>query len=345
MTLYPQIDGVPLQSIDGLYFGPITRSYGEGGCLQASFSYYLPPGVRHSALRPGNMLEGIASGGVEWAGCVTEVDPVEGVIHARGYSAEAGSYLALDGSGNSTSNPRTAGNTAVGEGYPVTIDSSIPNANYTDVADGANTLAALWAGQASELGQYLTVFEDRVARMVAPPTTPVWQIPPGAVDLGSVSDDFTSVLKIVYRSGTSTYSKITVPDPVAVTLFGYRAEAVDVTSLGVITSTRATQVGNGLLAKYRSRMGWTQGFTVSKYDLKNMGMEDADLSLVRSLQMVRVNGVDDERQALFGLPYMDITIGEAGLTSGDEVIDLSPVGAVAETFDEIVADLAKKRVA
>lgn len=339
MALHPRLGGVWMAEITEA-FGSVQRSFGEHGCLEASFSYYLPVGSKHPALRRGSLLELLDSGGVDWSGIVTEI--ADGQVHARGYAAEASRYQAKTALGAATSNPRTAGNTAVSLGWNVTIDSSIPNANMTTVANSTNTVAALYEAQALELAKYFSVDENRVARMSAAPTTPSWQIPPGVVDLGQVDDNYASAFVVTYQSGASTTAQVTVVDQAAADLFGYSEETLDLTSLGVMTSTRATTFGNALVTLGRSKLGWSSGFTISRYNLQTLGCRPADLRLVRSLQVVRIHGIDEERQTLFGRPYLDCLIGEASWVDGAPVITLSPLGAVGKQASDVVADLAAR---
>lgn len=343
--LEPVIGGQAVaHTLLGDHYGDVTWSHGERGCQQASFGFWTPPGVRISHWRRGALFVLEHASDRRWAGVVGEVDYNEGVVHAHGFGAEAERFLALDGSGNATATPSVAVDQAIIRGWGATSRTGVPTAAYTAAAEGVNTVGALLSAQADEIGRWWYIGADRIVRMAAAPTAPVWQIVE-PMDLGTADDDYTSALVVRYRNGVSTYSSVTVVDQDAADRFGYREEAIDATGLGVITSARATDIGEGLLTKGRSRLGWTQALEVASTQLLTMGDRPADLSLVKSHEMVRVHGINDDLRFLFGRSYLDVVIGETNYADGADTISLSPMGSVAQSFDEVIADLAAKAAA
>lgn len=341
IRIQPRVDGVFHSSIAPWF--PVTYSFDVRGCKEASWNFLLPPGDRHPALIRGALVELMDGPSVIWSGVVADIDWKAGAVTCNGIAYEAARYPALDGSGNGSSNPRTVANANLTRGWQIlSVDSSVPNTNFTDEADGSNDQTALFDANADELAQRWHVGPDRILRFAADPTTPTWHIRPKVVDLGVADDDYASAIAVRYQASGSAYATALREDTDATAKFGYRVFLHDVTGYGIITAAKANAIGDGVLAKGRARLGWTSSIEVTPTELLTSGGVPADLSMVQGgLESIRVHGIYDEPQWLDGRTYLDVLIGQSTYTDGEGVIRLDPVGKVAETLEEIAEEQAR----
>lgn len=339
--IQPRIGGVFHSAIAP--WTPVTYSFDVRGCKEASWSFYLPPGDRHPALKRGALVELMSGPVVIWSGVIADVDWVNGTVTCNGIAYEAARYPALDGSGNASSNPRTVANANLARGWPIlTVATSVPNADFTAEADGSNDQTALFDANTDELGQRWSVRADRILRFTTDSTTPIWHIRPKVVDLGTADDDYASAVAVRYQSSASAYATALREDTAASAKFGYRVFLHDVTQYGVITAAKANAIGDGILAKGRARLGWTSSINPDPTQLLTSGGVPADLSMVEGgRQLLRGHGIYDDLQWLDGRTYLDVLIGQSTYTDGDGVIKLDPVGKVAETLAEIAEEQAR----
>lgn len=336
--LTPRVGGV-LHSLIAPW-SPVTYSFDVRGCKEASWEVFLSRGKRHPALVRGALVELMDGPAVVWSGVLAEPNWREGTMKADGLAYDGGRFPSLDGSGNASSNPTTVANANITRGWKIaSVASSVPNTSYTTSADGNNSQTDLYEANSDELGQRHYVGADRVLRFAADPTTPTWYIRPKLVDLGIADDEYASTINVRYRSSVSAYATAARTDAAVLARFGYRGFQHDVTAYGVISAARANAIGDGILLKGRARLGWTNSIEVGSVELLTAGRVPADLTMVEGgRQMLRVDGIYDDVQFLGGHTYLDVVIGESVHTDGSGVISLSPVGAVADTFDEIVAE-------
>lgn len=343
--LHPRVGGVFHSAICA--WGPVTYSFNERGCKEASWSIGLAPGERHPALVRGALVEIMDGSACIWVGELAEPNWREGRMTADGLAVVASRYPSLDGSGNSSSNPTTVANANITRGWKIlSVASSVPNASYTTTADGSNDQTALFQANSDELAQRWYVGADRVLRFAADPTVPTLHIRPKVVDLGNADDEYASDVFVRYRPTSSTYATQAVADTAVRARFGFRGFMFDATPLGVINATRATNIGQGLLAKGRARLGWTSSIQVTSNELLTAGGVPVDLSMVTGGQdLLRIWVGYDDVQYLDGRSYLDILIGESTYTDGSGVISLAPLGKVAETMEEIAEETARGLVA
>lgn len=341
MMLGLRIDGVPHQAIAPR--SPVTYSFDTRGCKEASWAVHLPPGDRHPALKRGALVELMLGPAVIWAGVLAEPNWSEGRMVANGIAYEAGRFPALDGSGNASANPRTVANANLTRGWQIlSVDPSVPNANFTDAAEGSNNQTALFDANTDELAQRWHVGADRVLRFASDPTAPTWHIRPQVVDLGTADDDYASAVAVRYQSSSSAYATALREDTAATARFGYRVFMHDITGYGVIAASKANAIGDGILTKGRARLGWTSSIEVTSSELLTSGGVPAALSMVEGgRQLLRVHGIYDDLYWLDGRTYLDVLIGQSTYTEGEDVIRLDPVGKVAETLEEIAEEQAR----
>jgi hypothetical protein len=244
------------------------------------------------------------------------------------------SFYAFDGSGNTTTVPTTAVDQAMADGWRIagrdaSVTSTSPSSSTT--SDGLNTVGALLSAAAQAAGKRWGVKNDNLLYFMSDPTTPTYQVTPGAVVLGTADDDYASTVKVRYLDSTSgAYATRTATNAQTAATFGVRQFPVDITDRGAMSSTAAQNIADQILALSKGRMGWANGLTVTSNELLTMGGVPADLSKVLEDVgngcMVRIHGISNDLLAYNGQTWLDIVIGEAKYTDGAQAIDLNPLG-------------------
>jgi hypothetical protein len=332
-----QIDGLMHNAIAP--WGDLSWSTSfPGGCKAASWNAYHPAGSRHPAVHAGALVEILDGGAVIWAGVLKEPNWRTGEFHAIGIGPMAEAFICLDALGDATSRPDVATDRAMDRGWlALGRDGSVPTTAYTTATEGVNTLAALFDSNSDELSQWWTVRADRILRFESDPDL-YWETRPGAVDLGNTVESFASTIHVRYRI-SGGYDTETVTDAAAELRFGAKEEGVDATSLGVISAARAADIGQGILDKGRSRLGWTNPIEVSSNDLTNLYGQPADVSMVEAGHSLTVHGVFDDIQFLDGQTSLDLIIGETNYVDGSDVVTLSPLDMAASDFTKVIEDV------
>ena len=310
------------------------------GCHEASWGMSFRSTARRNILRAGQTVEVYVGSTRIWLGTLAQPDWSTGEFKADGWYAYADGP-ALDTSGDATSRADEAVDGAILRGVPWLGTSGLLTtpAASTTATDGLNVMSAILEEVATEDGKRWGVFADGIVTMAADSTTPTWRLAPGVIDLGYDDTTFATQLLVRYfDSGTSDYETITVTDTAAEALLGLREEAVDITGVGPLTSTRATAKANGILTLGRSRLGWANSVEVGPYELTTMGGIPADLSMVQAGQSVRVP-VWDEFAAL---PYRDLVLGEVTYTAGSGTVTLAPVDTEPQTLADVTEAIMRR---
>ena len=324
-------------------WGDLSYSSDEHGCAAASWAAYFAPGVRHPAMRRGALVEVLLGPVVIWSGFLDEIDWAAGTFQAKGYSFQAENFPALDGSGNASSTPSVAVDAAIGLGWNVTRDASVPTTAFTTTADGSKTVGNLLDANSDELGHRWSVRADRVVRMEADTSTPTLMIRAGVVSLGIASDDYASAIIARYDTGAGFASTPAVTDPDAPD-FGPKILLLDLTELGTMTQARAEGYAAGILAKGAARLGWLSAIEVTPAELRTMGDTPADLATTRAGHMVRIFAGHEDLQYLDGRTYLDVVIGSTQYAGGDR-LTIGPMGSVVQTLAEAIAALTEEAAA
>jgi hypothetical protein len=315
-------------------------STADGGCAEASWKMSLPLTYSHPALRRNRVVE-VKDGPTNvWKGILTEPDVNDDwTFTAQGLSTLAAHFLCFDGSLNTSTTPDVAIDRAIADGLPWTRPVSLSNVAYVTggTTNSLMTLKDLLDAWATSAGKRWGVNAQGEVYAVADPTVPTWVLTPGAGRFGLADDEYASHLFVRYLATGAVYTTATASDTTAATNFGRREYPVDATGRGIITGTQATAIGTGLLAKGKARQGYTNGVTPSRWQLTTPGGTPASLWQVQAGQLVRQFGVQNEQ----GQPtnYIDWVIGEAKYEAGAETIGLTPVGLVARSFTDVIADL------
>lgn len=344
--MIPQIDfgsGLWLPSI-GPWGDLAWSALADGGCDAASWSMNLPPTFAHPSLRRGGIVRIKAGTKNLYRGLLEQ--PVVNVeddgsatwqFTAQGLSALAGGYLCLDGAGNTSTTLDTVIDAAIARGLPWKRPNSIGSVPFTatDTTDALNYLSDLLDAFAASVGERWGVDEDGNVYMAADDTTPTWYMTPGSGQFGLADDNYASSVFVRYWNG-SAFVTASATDAVAAALYGAKEYAADATSYGTLTAAQATGMANGALAKGKSRLGWTNSLSPSKFQLTTPGGTPAPLWMVKPQQVVRLHGVYNEQGQ--PLPFVDFAIGEADHSEPDETLTISPVGLVARDVVSIISE-------
>jgi len=311
----------------------------------------LPSTFAHPALRRGQLVEVFAGPSHVWMGTLAQPDintdddgrPTWSFT-ADGLSRTAtgqNAYLALDGSGNTTSTPDTAIDAAIARGLKWSRPSSLsatgftPSAGSGDQTDSFNRLGDLLSAWSQSVSLRWGVDENGNVYAAADPTTPTWHMVPGSGRFGLADDEYASDIYVRYFTSAGTYATVHVNDPVAAANYGVQEYPLDATGFGVLSSTQATGLGNGALAAGKARLGWTNSLSPTRWQLLTPGGTPAPLWMVEAQQMVRLHGVMNEQGQ--PLPYVDFVIGAADYSSAEDTLTISPVGLAARDLTSVIA--------
>lgn len=328
--IHPRVGGAWMSAVAP--WGDVEWSTDEHGSKEASFGFYLPRGEKHSALTRGATVHLMDAAASRWYGLVGSVDWREGRVTAYGLAREAEGIECLDAFGNHTSVPDEAVGRWVTVTGHVSRGEGLPSTPYTASTDGGNTVAALLDSYANELGQRWFVEEDGVVDMAADPTTPVLQIRPGLVEMGVVDQDYASAAAVRYQDASAGGAYRTVIRA-ASTQYGYREVRVDATVLGPISTARAEDIGDSVLAKGKARLGWVSAVDVTADDMLNMGGKPSDLVAAKARQMVRIFEPQDD-----GSPYLDAVIGTTSYADGSGIATIAPMGTTGQSLTDIIEE-------
>jgi len=345
----------------------MTR-WGDGACgmYEASWTMPLPPGFAHPLLRRGTLVE-LMDGSYRVGSPLIMSEPAIGTgiddpwqITCTGIGREVegdSSFYAFDGSGFATLVPSTAVDQAIAAprnlrwaGRDATVPSSALVTGSS--SDAPMTVGGLLTAVAQSTGNRWGVFGDNKVGFRADPTTPSYHVTPGSAQLGTADDDYATVVYVVHiDSNTSAYARVSSPATTSATetKFARREYLVDLTTLGAIPTATAQGYADGILARSKGRLAWTNGLTLTSNEILTSGGVSASLSKVAEDVstgcMVRLHGIFDDLLEFSGQTWLDIVIGEAKLTDGTDLIDLSPIGLAARDLASIVESVTGRAAA
>jgi hypothetical protein len=337
-----------------------TFRWGDGACgmFEAQWSMPLPPDFEHPLLRRGTLVE-VTDGPWQMGSQLVLAEPGVGTgfddpwtLTATGVGREVegeSAWYCDDGTGQTTTDLQVAVDSAIANGLPwAGYDSSVPSGAFgnTEYANDLRTVGALFTDYGNIVGKRWGVGRDGVVGFVSDPTTPTYQITPGAVALGTADDNYATVVKVRYLdAATSTLKTAFAPaSPSAVEQrFGRREFPVDATKLGAINTSDAQNLADGILAKSKGRLAWTNSLTVTRNEILTMGGVPADLSKVAedvgSGCMVRLHGIWSDLLETTGATYLDVIIGEAPYADGSSTLELKPLGLAPRDLAAVVESI------
>lgn len=314
----------------------------KGGLDTVTWRMSLPDTFDHQALRMGSLVELFAGPAPLGPAVLNEPNHTKdgwdfsavGIFDDL-YTA----YLCLDSGGNTTSIPDVAIDQAIADGFPVTRPTSLSSVAFAeaDETDFLNNIGDLLDAWAESEGKRWRVNPDATITAAVDPTTPDWHLVPGAARIGLDSEDYASVLGLRFRDSASTFATVVIEDTSA---SGKRRKAVpvDLTGLGVITSGKATDIGEGMLAQGKARYAFSNAVSPSRFQLVTPGGTPAFLPSVRGGQLVRMFGVIDPQNP--NNPHFDWVIGRTDYEAGAKAIELSPVELAARNLPDILTAVA-----
>lgn len=331
-----------------------TTRWGDGACgmYEAQWTMPLPLGFEHLLLRRGSLVE-LMDGPYRVGSPLILSEPARGTglddpwhFVATGIGREVegeNSFYAFDGSLNTTAIPTTAVDQAIARGWRIAgRDASVPSTQVgaTSTTPELETVGTLLNTSSDLLTKRWGVGQDNLLYYYSDPTTPTWQVTPGAAALGTADDGYASAVYVRYiDSATGIAGTWGQGDAQQAAAYGVREAPVDLTSLGAMTATAAQNYAIGILAKSKGRLAWTNGLTVTSSELLTIGGVPASLSMVEAGQMVRIHGIFSPLLEYNGQTWLDIVIGETRYVDGAQTIDISPLGMAARDLAAIVEEV------
>lgn len=324
----------------------ITTRWGQGasGMYEAQWAMPLAADFEHPLLRRGTLIELMHSAyRVGSSLMLSEIragsgfdEPWSFVATGIGREAEGEtSYYALDGSGNISITPSTAVDAAIARGLPwAGRGGSVPTSAVGASTSELQSLGSLLSAAGDSVAQRWGVEQDNIVRFKSDPTTPTYEVVPNAAALGTADDDYASVVLVRYSNSGAGGALATVSSPASASAVEQRYQrrefAVDLTSLGQISTSMAQSFADGILAKSKGRLAWTNGLTLTSNELLTIGGKPAPLGKVLTDVgtgcLVRLHGIWSDLLASTGQTYLDVIVGEAKYVAGAPTIDLNPLG-------------------
>lgn len=322
-----------------------------GGCAEASWSMDLSPDAAHPALRNGAKVQ-ILDGTVPvWTGRLSE--PAHGepwTLNAKGPASLASNYLCLDSGGNTTSVPQVAVDQAILRGLPWVDPGGLSGAAFTasTTTVDLNTVSSLLDAYATSLGQRWGVFADGLLVVAADATAPTWHLDPVTALMGTADEDYVTDIYARYVSAVTAPTDGSQPVPTAWAIahvsdaaaadrYGRREASLDLTPLGRLTATAATNMAQGRLTLGAARIGFTEPLTVSRDELARPGGVPGGFEQVRAGQVVRCFRVANSDGNVLPGTTQDILLGEVRYRDGDDSIYLAPVGLAPRSLADVIA--------
>lgn len=298
--------------------------------------------VGHPALLPGQQVRLYAAGVPVWRGRLSEPSP-EGAFAAEGPWREADQAPALDGSGDSTTNPVTAIDAAIAAGdvtWTGRVSGSWTDASLSeDDTATSMTLLELLTAAAAKSGRRWWINLDGTVETGVDPTVPTLQVRDDVTrGLSLAEDDFYTHLTARFLdSTTSAFAAVSVGDADAAALWGRRRGVMDLDEMGPLTSAQATSIAAGKLALVGARMGWSDTLTLSAGQVLTTTGVAVPLHAVTARQVLRLPGVYDRSRPHVMAASTDVVIGESTWSAEEATVQVKPLGLAARNLGDMVA--------
>lgn len=311
-----------------------------GGSHEASWHLSTqgrPTWTLPTFIRRGQLVE-VFAGPRVWRGVLAQPVPGEGGwdMTATGLYSEASRFHALTSGGTMTSVPNTAIDAAIARGLPWKRTQSFSTTAVGAVESDLPTLFDLLNAWADAAGEFWGVDADGYVFHAPLPTSPTWVMTPGPDLPGATDSEYASHVYGRYlRSTDGTYQTVIASDADAATRWGRAEVTLDLTNRGAMTTASAQAAVDGVLAKGKARLGWTDDLEPGPWDLLTFGGGvPADFRHVREGQMVRVLGVMDPTTTV--AKPIDVVIGEAKYDASNDSLVLSPMDKETSTLAEAI---------
>lgn len=335
-----RVADTPVRSLG--YVGDLTWSHTwPGGCSTASWSMSgLAKGVASPLLKRGARVSVTVGGWPVWAGILTQPGASMETFEATGLASEAKRFMALDATDAITYDTGDAIARAIDDGLPWIYDGGAPTGvasdrpeRLSDLLDTSATAAGLRWGVGAN-GRFFSLPD---------PTTPKYDAILGSGVLGQADDDYASHIYGWYTSamsGTppvaSAWGLVVAGNDDAAALYGRSEQYVDLSPRGVLGSTEAQGIVNGMLAQGRARVGFTERIELADYQLLRNG-SPAALALVKAGDMVRLHGAISPGQSATGSNAVDVVIAETTHEAGARTITIAPAGLAPRTLADVLS--------
>jgi hypothetical protein len=335
---HPRVDGRWLTDLGS--FGDVTYTEAwRGGCESASWS--MNSWASHHCLHAGARVDIYDGPAPVWAGILAQPD-TSGQYTAYGLSQRGKGVKAIDGGGTLTLKPHTAVVAAINRGavpWSLTVPIEDTDIGDSDTQLGLNDLLNRYSDatgnqwRVDHRGQL--VMEDK-------PTTPRWAVSMSR-DLWTPDDsNLVTHLNVTYFDTGLTFETIQVTTPdsaAAAAMWGHVERSIEISDQGIKTSGEATAYGQAVLAQTGPKLQLVDPIVLAPGQLRSLGDTAAGWTDVHAGQMIRLWGVPD-RTKTNTTPYSDVIIGRVQRSAF--TLTLTPYGAPARTFEDVIADMAAR---
>lgn len=313
-------------------YSPVTMSTTTRGA--GVLSWRMDPD-RHRSLHTlvGALVYGQVGGSTVWAGHLDEPG-TDGEYHAVGLSVLADTAPALDGSGDPTADGQTAVNAARARGdLDGWAASGVTGAWSGDPGTGM-TVAGLLDAITTDAGWRWLVDERGHLRFYsALPGAPDWHYRTRSYRYGWSAEGLVTHLTGYYMSGVGTYAEVTIATGVP----GLRrAERLDITDRGILTSGAAQAVLAGIVARQgKATPSATARVEIGPGELTTPGGTPVPGLLIRGQHTLRIWGASDGRS---GADYLDVRVGETEYDDDTGTVVVTPANLAPRGYLAAMAE-------
>lgn len=336
-----------------------TYGAGGGGLLTASWSMALPRGYTHPALRQGVTVDLVVGTHVIGSGIMADPDRDEWRFVIDGLKRVAERMVAVDGSGNPSTDLSVVIPAAVSRtpGLPwryVLADLPVgPVSSDSEDVANLNYLQQVIDKYCEIHGKRWLIDRFGVFRLVDDPTAPTLALTPGVPSMATAADDY--VMRVYARrvsavSGTpaepSAWAVNMSEDVAAGSRWGVSESIEDITNLGYLSSGDGQDIADAILDAGRARPAFTQAVAPHPFQITTIGGTTAPHWLINEGAMVRHQGWLDSDGALAFGRTVDWVIGSKtyreGGAGGAASLTIGPVGLAARTSAQNAAKVARE---
>jgi hypothetical protein len=330
---------VPQVVVDGKPLSTIAAGWGDlkithrwpGGCWEMSWSVPVRRLRRHEALKARKVVRAFYGGVPIWSGFMAEPNWDTGEMVALGFVRQGEEAICFDSGGLLSSTPDAV------------VDQAILRGALTWVRRASISSAAFAASGSTDKFNYVTALLDAYTKQAnlgwgvnargevytaATATTPSWTVAPDSGVLGVADQTLAASVFGRYLVTGTTIGTASVGS-------GVPEVAFDLTSYGVKTLTEAQGILTGLRDQMQARTAWTNGLELTAPQITTPGGARANLASIQGNQMVRLQGVRDERGLDAGTNFV---IGESIWDVSDRTITINPMGLVDRSLSGIAED-------
>lgn len=321
---------------------------GPSGSSLASCTLGVDPGRDSSLLRLSQDLAVHNNGVPVFGGEMDE--PERGFpwsLSASGYARRAADFLAVDGAGAPTTNPRTAVTQAIARGLPWTNPTVFDNTALGDAPVAPQSLDSLLNNWGVTVGKRWGTDPYGVAFAQADATTPTlfldaYDLPIGVTDDGLYTSVHATYVSSVDGDGNPAgYGHEIVTDSLATSYYKTREYEMDLTSLGLISGATAAAYAAQQLALLTVPQ-WLSRVVTDAEHLHNAGGNPAYLPSVAAGQVVHLYNVPHTLGGLRSELGLNVVLGEVEYdTENPTQITLAPVNLAVRNLADALAEAKK----